>query len=47
MYQYLEQSKPFAISALVGIAIILLFGMDKPGWENQIVTEGEKAILQK
>ena len=47
MYQYLEQSKPFVISALVGIAIILLFGMDKPGFENQIITEGEKASLLK
>lgn len=47
MYQYLEANKPFIISTSVGIIIILLFGMERPNFGNQIATEGEKATLLK
>ena len=47
MYQYIEASKPFIISTSVGIIIVLLFGIDKPNFENRIATEAEKATLLK
>lgn len=47
MYQYLEASKPFIVSTSVGIIIVILFGMDRPKFENPIATEVEEAIVQK
>ena len=46
MYQCIEANKPFIISTLVGILIILLFGMDKPNFAP-ITAEREKATLLK
>ena len=44
MYQYLEANKPFIISTFVGIMIIMLFGIDKPCFENRVTVE-EKTVL--